>query len=246
MSHDADLEQGEARPPTPVIGKKSNEQDKLKVFRDLVGINSLPDGSKRPAKNKGTYKRLVDAERNCRVGYYASASLINSCLLLQIVVAAALTALGAANASHLAITILGSVNTVIAGVMTYLKGQGLPNRLLQYANESRGVRERIEETERQFCRPDCKLDLDHEVEVIFTMYKALRKNAEENDPNSYRPFVPPSFTDADPKRGLPSSSSQPNPTSGPAGVMRDGASVNGSEHGPGQGEASGSAQTRLI
>ena len=48
----------------------------------------------------------------------------------------------------MAITVLGSVNTVIAGGMAYLKDQGLPERLVQYANDLRKVREYLEERER--------------------------------------------------------------------------------------------------
>lgn len=188
-------------------GTKPNG-DKLKLFRDLVGINPIPPSpksSKRPAENMGTYKRLVDAEAKARVEYYATASAINACLLLQIIVAAALTSLGASSGSHVVITILGAINTVIAGIMTYLKGQGLPTRLLEYANGLRKVREYIEEQERQFTRSDCKLDLDKEVNTIIAMYEAVRQNAEDNYPNSWKSLNPSSPKD----KLLPNDGSQP-------------------------------------
>lgn len=56
--------------------------------------------------------------------------LINVALVLQLIVAAALTALGASNSNHRAVTAFGGVNTVIAGFLTYLKGSGLPNRFV--------------------------------------------------------------------------------------------------------------------
>lgn len=192
MSHRSilDLEEGEAYPEGPTGVDNRNPPDKLKTFRDLVGINPVLDSStsanRRPAENTGTYKRLVDAEMKARLQYYASASLINICLLGQIVIAATLTALGAANASHIAITVLGSVNTVIAGGMTYLKGQGLPDRLVQYANGLRRVREYLEERERQFTRPDCKLDVDKEAQIVLQMYEAVRKSAEDSYSNSWK------------------------------------------------------------
>lgn len=183
MSHRSilDLEEGETLPPQPPTDP--NPPDKLKTFRNIVGIHSLPPDpghNRRPAENQGTYKRLVDAEVKARVQYYFSSSVINVCLLAQIVIAAALTALGAANASHTAIMILGSANTVIAGGMTYLKGQGLPERLMQYANGLRKVREYLEERERQFMRPDCKLDVDQEARIILRMYEAVRQKAEDS------------------------------------------------------------------
>lgn len=189
-----DLEEGETMPQAST---NLNAPDKLKIFRNIVGIHSVPPEpghERRPAENQGTYKRLVDAEIKARLQYYFSSSVINFCLLAQIVIAAALTALGAANASHTAVMILGSANTVIAGGMTYLKGQGLPERLMQYANGLRKVREYLEERERQFMRPDCKLDVDQEARVILRMYEAVRQKAED----SYSREAGP----ADPKKDL--------------------------------------------
>lgn len=197
MSHRSilDLEEGETL--LPQTATNLQPPDKLKTFRNLVGIHSLPPDPAhptRPAQNQGTYKRLVDAEVKARLQYYFSSSLINTCLLAQIVIAAALTALGAANSSHVAITILGSANTVIAGGMTYLKGQGLPERLMQYANGLRKVREYLEERERQFMRADCQLDVDQETRIILRMYEAVRQKAED----SYSREAGP----ADPKKDL--------------------------------------------
>lgn len=117
------------------------------------------------------------------------ATIIEASFLSQIVVAATLTALGAADASHIAITVLGSVNTVIAGVQTYLKGQGLPNRLRQYEFGLRKLREYIEDRERDFSHVDCTLNVDHEIADIAAMYKAVRQTAEDNTPDNYLPMA---------------------------------------------------------
>lgn len=157
--------------------------DKLQNFRYILGIHALPadfDSVARPAENQGTYKRLVDAELKARMEYYFSASIINTGLLAQLVFAATLTVLGASQKSFMAVTLLGSVNTVIAGGMAYLKGQGLPERLVQYANDLRKVREHLEERERQFMRPDCPLDVDQESRIILRMYQAARQKAEDS------------------------------------------------------------------
>lgn len=152
----------------------------LQTFRTILGINAIPPTADRPAVNIGTYKRIVDAELKARVQYYTTASIINMGLLAQIVIAAALTALGASDGSRIAITVLGAVNTIIAGGMTYLKGQGLPERILAYANGLRKVREHLEERERQFMRPDCTLDVDRETRDIVRMYEAVRQKAEDS------------------------------------------------------------------
>ena len=78
---------------------------------------------------------LVDNEIKQKKQYKLFSRLINSCLGLQIVVAAALTALGAANGSRSAVTVFGAVITVIAGFLTYLKGSGLPGRLQYFQHE---------------------------------------------------------------------------------------------------------------
>ena len=104
---------------------------------------------------------------------------------MQLTLGAALTALGAANGSHHAITGLGAANTVIAGLLSFTKGQGFANRLRQYQDALRKVRETIEQRERDFAQPNCKLSLDEEVRNMVHLYLAARQNKEANDPNAY-------------------------------------------------------------
>jgi SMODS and SLOG-associating 2TM effector domain len=133
----------------------------------------------RPATNKGTYESLVNSQRKTRAEYYTTASLINIALFSQIIIAAAVTAVSAAGGPRVAVTVLGALNTVLAGSLTWVKGQGLPDRLLSYANELRRVREHIEDLERQYEeKPDFVLDVDLEAKKIYTMYDNARKNAE--------------------------------------------------------------------
>ena len=135
MPSEPDLER-DPRPPPRRSSFDGPLPPKLIKFRNLTGIdtprNIAGDYRPRPAKNIGIYSRIVAEETKTRYQYYIMASIIEVSFLGQIIVAATLTALGAADASHIAITVLGSVNTVIAGVQTYLKGQGLPNRLRLY------------------------------------------------------------------------------------------------------------------
>jgi SMODS and SLOG-associating 2TM effector domain len=146
------------------------------------------DASKRrPAKNKSTYEQLVHAQSKCRAEYYTTASLINFALGAQIVLAAAVTAISAASGPKTAITILGACNTVLAGSLTWVKGQGLPDRLLKYANELRRVREHIEDLERQYeARPDFRLDVEEAADKIYTMYDNARKNAESEYSGTFK------------------------------------------------------------
>ncbi|CAI4215146.1 unnamed protein product [Parascedosporium putredinis] len=118
--------------------------DKLLVFRSLTGIDTVPalrsGHSARTAPNIGLYTRVVRSERSAARNYRIFNFLINTCLGIQVVVAAILTSLGAADGPRAAITGFGAINTIIAGVLTYLKGSGLPNRLKYHENEWKAVR----------------------------------------------------------------------------------------------------------
>ena len=107
--------------------------------------------------------------------------------MLQIIVGAALTALGAAKGPAAAVTFLGAVNTVVAGLLTYLKGQGLPTRLEQYLHLLRTLREHIEAREREFLEPECPLDVDEEIDRVTRMYQEVRQTAQDNAPGTVLP-----------------------------------------------------------
>ena len=144
-----------------------------------------PRAMRRPAPNVGIYKRIASEERNAKLEYYACALLINVCLLAQVIFASALTALGAGHGSHTQITALGASNTVIATILTFTKGSGLPNSLRQYQQTLRKVREYIEQRERDFAQSDCKLSVDLELQRIHEMYEEARQIHENNDPSTY-------------------------------------------------------------
>ncbi|KAL2831729.1 hypothetical protein BDW59DRAFT_124130 [Aspergillus cavernicola] len=157
--------------------------DKLLVFRALTGIDGAPalnvlQHIPRTAPNVGIYSRVVKAETKAASRYRFHATLINTCLGIQIVVAAALTALGAARGPHNAITAFGAINTIVAGILTYLKGSGLPDRLKHYQNEWRNIREYIEQRERELCLYGCELDVEEEIQIVEQMYEGVKREIE--------------------------------------------------------------------
>ncbi|KAL2015180.1 hypothetical protein VTK56DRAFT_6173 [Thermocarpiscus australiensis] len=168
-------------------------RDDLTLFRLMVGISTSPDlaGSgasgahARPADNIGLYARVVHSEQVAKDSYKVMSAVINACYGLQIIVAAALTSLGAANADNKAITAFGAVNTIIAGFLTYLKGSGLPGRLKYFGNEWKKVREYIEQRERDFSHGACALDVYEVVETVRDMYEKTRRDVELNAPEGY-------------------------------------------------------------
>ncbi|KAL8800486.1 MAG: hypothetical protein Q9182_005158 [Xanthomendoza sp. 2 TL-2023] len=190
---------------------------KLLKLRTVIGI-STPDSlllptasstpssqkpppfrnSNRPAPNLGIYTRIIHEERSAKRQFYFAASVINVCYFGQICIAAALTALGASGSSNIAITVLGAANTVLAGVLTYLKGQGLPNRLRMYWSSLRKCREFIEEKEREIeaegwwgvdgDSEGMGMDVESVIETIVKMYHDVRQTAEDNTPDTYLPL----------------------------------------------------------
>ncbi|OAA51752.1 hypothetical protein NOR_00345 [Metarhizium rileyi] len=164
-------------------------RDKLLVFRSLTGIDTVPtvshDGhAERAAPNLGIYPRVVVAEKKAARGFRVYNVIVNVCLGTQIVVAASLTALGAANGSRVAVTAFGAINTIIAGFLTYLKGSGMPQRLKSVQDEFKAVREHIEQREREFCLADCPLDPLVEAGVVDEMYQEAKQDLEGKNNSS--------------------------------------------------------------
>lgn len=159
------------------------QNDKLLMFRALVGIDSVPALTSgghllRTAPNVGIYTRVVANETKASRGYRVFNWLINICLGIQIIVAAAVTSLGAASGPHSAVTAFGAINTIMAGTLTYLRGAGLPDRLKAYENKWKHLREHIEQRERELCLVGCTLDVQEEIFVVESMYQTLKSEME--------------------------------------------------------------------
>ncbi|KAE8555103.1 hypothetical protein TMatcc_005319 [Talaromyces marneffei ATCC 18224] len=158
--------------------------NKLLIFRSLTGIDSVPvlshHGffSPRHAPNVGIYTRIVTAEKTAASRYRIFNILINTCLGIQIVVAAALTAIGAANGPHGAVTAFGAINTIMAGILTYLRGSGLPDKERNIEKSWSQIREYIEQREREFCLEGCMLNVEDEIHNIERMYEEVRTQME--------------------------------------------------------------------
>ena len=193
-SDNHDLEKQGAQEETLTVDNPASRfiPQKLAKFQNLIGICS-PNVLRphpaltRPAPNEGIYKRTVDEEAKVGFQYQFSNYVVNISGMAQIVVGAAVTALGAANGPRAAVTIFGAANTIMAGMLTYLKGQGLPYRLEQYLHLLRTLREHIEERERELMEPDCPLDVEEEIKSIIKMYQEVRQSKEDNAPGTVIP-----------------------------------------------------------
>ncbi|KAJ5140889.1 hypothetical protein N7448_004297 [Penicillium atrosanguineum] len=157
--------------------------DKLLIFRALTGIDSVPALTSgghllRTAPNVGIYTRVVNNETKSARAFRLFNWMINICLGIQIIVAAAVTAVGAASGPHSAVTAFGAINTIMAGILTYLRGSGLPDRLKAYQNKWKNIREYIEQREREFCLVGCDLDVQEEVFIVESMYQSVKSEME--------------------------------------------------------------------
>lgn len=171
----------------------------LKIFRRAVGINSdLAPPSKGPGAAEqgrrqptGVYKTVIERKRRLKTQHFVMNWTLNILHLAQVVMGATLTALGP-NASRytVPITALGALNTVIAGVLALLKGQGMPNKLHRDEMEFRKLQDWIEETEALLVTGiigrDNK-DIGVLVESAFRKYDSAQNSVENNRPDNYIP-----------------------------------------------------------
>lgn len=129
--------------------KDTSGQDAHKQFCTLTGCppSNLGPKEKWAVPKKSLYGRCVQALSSQRRTYNFSASLNNILLLSQVILGAALTALGASASSHILITIFGATNTIIAGLVAYLKSRGQPMRARMYRDDLERIVDEIENSE---------------------------------------------------------------------------------------------------
>ncbi|TKX21732.1 hypothetical protein C1H76_6228 [Elsinoe australis] len=118
-------------------------------FCTLIGMPPLPHPSLPPPPSthphpSTLYQRARRALRAQTLTYLFTATLSNTLLLSQVVLGAALTALGASSSSHVLITIFGAANTIIAGLVAYLKSRGQPMRARMYREDLERLVDEIE------------------------------------------------------------------------------------------------------
>jgi hypothetical protein len=119
-------------------------------FCSLAGVppSNLPDNARRPViARRSLYGRAVHRRNAQNRWYLLTASLSNTLLLSQVVLGAALTGLGASGSSHILITVFGALNTIIAGVVAYLKSRGQPMRARMFRDDLDRVVDEIENSE---------------------------------------------------------------------------------------------------
>lgn len=178
-------------PPKPIKHPKKKKNE---------GILSSKEGERRllTDKNKGVYHQVMVNERQTRYKYYFCNAFITAAMFLQIVLAAAVTAFGAGQSSHIIITVFGAASTALASLLAVFKSQGLPNRMRQDWIGWRQLREYIEEMEREIevvvsgrvegeklGKDVSELKVWDIVKGIEARYTAVRLTGEANRPDTY-------------------------------------------------------------
>ncbi|KAL9112144.1 MAG: hypothetical protein Q9227_003521 [Pyrenula ochraceoflavens] len=168
-------------------------------FCVLVGVppSNVPSHAAPSVGSKTLYGRVKRQHATQHFNYVFTATLSNMLLLSQVVLSAALTALGASESSHVLITIFGVLNTIIAGLVAYLKSRGQPMRARMYRDDLERVVDEIENSEIMWLgiskdvhgyneiAVDDEVTVRSEVARLTRLYdKAVRTNS-ANNPDMY-------------------------------------------------------------
>jgi hypothetical protein len=183
-------------------GGPENREDFHAQFCRLVGIlpsDLPPDEEPPPIGPKTLYGRALKMRRDQSTTYTVTAGISNTLLLAQVVLGAAVTALGASASSHILITLFGASNTIIAGVVAYLKSRGQPMRARMYRDDLERVVDEIENSEIMWLgisknmhgysdiNTDDEVTVRSEVARLTRLYdRAIRTNS-LNNPDMYMP-----------------------------------------------------------
>ncbi|TQV98395.1 hypothetical protein IF1G_02475 [Cordyceps javanica] len=168
-------------------------------FCRLVGVRPLnhPHDETYQAHPQSLYVRAVARRKGQSLTYMFTATVINTLLLTQVVLGAALTGLGASNSSRILITVFGALNTVIAGVVAFLKSRGQPMRARMFRDDLSRVVDEIENSAVMWfgisegAHGYGAIDTDEQVTVrgevarLTRLYDKAVKNNTMNDPDMY-------------------------------------------------------------
>ncbi|KAI1761556.1 hypothetical protein GGR53DRAFT_525019 [Hypoxylon sp. FL1150] len=169
--------------------------ENLIIFRKALGINyhrEATDGGTLEEGRKsaiGIYKSVLEAQSSKAVRHALLTAFLYFCYFAQIVVGAALTAIGPSSARYeTTITVLGAVNTTLAGILALIRGSGQPQRLEKDRVGFRRLQDWIEETEALLAVGVIGRDRKEVgllVESAFKRYNAAKMSVENNSPDFY-------------------------------------------------------------
>lgn len=181
---------------TPLLDDNAVPSDPYSQFCTLIGI-PISDKDSRPTGNRSLYARATRKRKSQGIIYSLTASLSNTLLLSQVVLGATLTALGASESSHVLITVFGVLNTIIAGLVAYLKSRGQPMRARMFMDDLEHVVDEIENSKtmwlgiKDHALGYDEIDVDDTVSVrsevarLTRLYESAIKKYKDNNPDMY-------------------------------------------------------------
>ncbi|KAF2163414.1 hypothetical protein M409DRAFT_26030 [Zasmidium cellare ATCC 36951] len=173
--------------------------DAYKQFCLLMGnrpIDHPADQDFYPPKDTLYHRALHHRKNQGRIHAFSSA-FTNTLLLAQIVLGATLTGLGASDQSRALITTFGALNTIIAGLVAFLKSRGQPMRARMFRDDLDRVVDEIENSAIMWRGISQKahgydaIDTDESVTVrsevarLTRLYDRAVKTNTMNDPDFY-------------------------------------------------------------
>ena len=180
--------------PKPLIERQEmGWADQRMRFRELVGIDPYRKNNKdttwfsrEPQYIPGGFcRRVADAYRLQSIAHWVFAMTVNIGHLLIIAMGATIAGLGATDTSPIAVAVLGGFVAVLAGVTSYLKGRGQPNRARQARNDLKKVLEFALFAEMELSSPVPIPGRDAEWYILEMrrLYEAAQQNMETNFPD---------------------------------------------------------------
>jgi hypothetical protein len=185
--------------PGGLSASVSGGYDHHAQFCHLVGVRPVdhPHNEAHKPPPQSLYARALKHRRRSTCTYALTASLVNTLLLVQIVLGAALTGLGASNSSRVLITVFGALNTIIAGVVAFLKSRGQPLRARMFRDDLDRVVDEIENSAIMWygiataahgydaIDTDDQVTVRSEVARLTRLYDKAVKTNTMNDPDMY-------------------------------------------------------------
>lgn len=134
----------------------------------------------------GLYRDVVRHRTKCMILFYTATMLQWIFMLLQLCISAILTALGSlATSAGTAITVLGAVNTVSAGILAFLHNSGIPDRYRRDMEELREVEDHIKELLDSGIAP-AGISLEQIIAECFDLFQDAKATIRSNLPDNYR------------------------------------------------------------
>jgi hypothetical protein len=134
--------------------------------------------------------------------YQFTATMTNMLLLSQVVIGATITGLGASDSSPILVTVFGALNTIIAGVVAFLKSRGQPMRARMFKDDLERVVDEIENSAIMWLGisknahgydaidTDDQVTVRGEVARLTRLYDKAVKTNTLNDPDMYSTGAP--------------------------------------------------------